>query len=30
MVGRKLFASLNLTYAKGKRLLNDPLRVGHG
>jgi hypothetical protein len=29
MVGQQLFASLNLTYAEGKRLLNDPLRVSH-
>jgi hypothetical protein len=29
MVGYALVASLNLTYAEGKRLLNDPLRVSH-
>ncbi len=29
MVGQQLVASLNLTYAEGKRLLNDPLRVSH-
>jgi hypothetical protein len=29
MVVYMLVASLNLTYAEGKRLLNDPLRVSH-
>jgi hypothetical protein len=29
MVGQQHFASLNLTYGEGKRLLNDPLRVSH-